>query len=89
MPAEWAGTRRMHAILAPGDSTMRALFLIAVAAILMAGFGLTLFSFARPITQQIADSGKRTSGDVSQTRGTAELPMQKIHDMSVVFSHDD
>ena len=68
---------------------MRALFVVAVAAILMAGFGLTLFSFARPITQQIADSGKGTSRDVSQAHGTAQLPIQRVHDMSVVFSQDD
>jgi hypothetical protein len=68
---------------------MRVLFVIAVAAILMAGFGVTLFSFARPIADGIANSGKSRSGDVSQARGPAQLPLQKIHDMSVVFSRGD
>jgi hypothetical protein len=68
---------------------MRVLFVIAVVAILMTGFGVTLFSFARPIAQGSADSGKSTGRDVLQTLGTAELPTQKIHDMSVVFSRGD
>jgi hypothetical protein len=68
---------------------MRALFVIAVTAILMTGFGVTLFSFARPTSQRIEDSNKGAGKGVSQTRGAAELPIQKIHDMSIVFSHDD
>jgi hypothetical protein len=65
---------------------MRALFVIAVTAILITAFGSTLFSFARPIAPGIADSGEGTGRDVAQPLGAAELPMQTIHDMSVVFS---
>jgi hypothetical protein len=72
-----------------GTLTMRALFVIAVTLILMAGFGVSLFSFARPTAQGIADSGKGTGRGDSQTRGAVELPIQKVHDMSVVFSRDD
>lgn len=65
---------------------MRALFVIAVTAILIAGFAATLFPF--PTAHGIVGV-KDPTGDVSQTRETAELPIQKIHDMSVVFSGDD
>ena len=68
---------------------MRWHFVIAVAAILLAGFGLTLVSFSAPIARGIADVVKSPSRDASQMRGPAELPLQKIHDMSVVFSQDE
>ena len=68
---------------------MRALYVIAVTAILIAGFKMTVFSFAGPTAREIADGVKSPSGDVSQARGTAELPIQKIHDMSIVFSRED
>jgi hypothetical protein len=68
---------------------MRSHFVIAVAAILTAGFGLTLFALARPTGGEIADGVKSPSRNVSQTRGTTKLPIQKIHDMSVVFSQGD
>jgi hypothetical protein len=61
--------------------------MIAVTAILVARFGATLLSF--PTAPGIAAGIKRPTGDVSQARGTADLPIQKIHDMSVVFSWDD
>ncbi len=65
---------------------MRAVFVIAVTAILIAGLGVTRFSFAYPTAQAIAGTLKSPSPDVSQARGTAELPIQRIHDMSVVFA---
>ena len=68
---------------------MRALFVTTITIILIAGFGVTLFSFADPTAQGIADGVKSPSRDVSQTPGTAELPIQKIHDMSVVFSRKE
>jgi hypothetical protein len=55
----------------------------------MAGFGVTLFSLSRPTAEGIADGFKSPSRDVSQTRETAQLPIQKIHDMTVVFSQGD
>jgi hypothetical protein len=66
---------------------MRALFVIAVIAILIAGFGATLLSF--PPAQGIAESIKNHTSDSSHALRTAEPPIQKIHDMSVVFSGDD
>ena len=66
---------------------MRALFVIAVTAILIGGFGATLLSF--PTAQGIAEGIAGPTSDVSQARRTADLPIQKIHDMSVVFSRDD
>jgi hypothetical protein len=68
---------------------MRSHHVIAVAAILIAGFGLTLFSFSGPTAQGIAAGIKSSSRDVAQTRGAADLPLQKIYDMSVVFSQGD
>jgi hypothetical protein len=68
---------------------MRSHLAIAIAAILIAGFGVTLFSFAPPVAQGNADGIKSPSRDASQTRGTAELPIQKIHDMTFVFSRED
>jgi hypothetical protein len=86
MPAEWAGSPSLHASFArPGRFTMRAHFVIAITAILIAGFVVTLSSFSRPT----ADGVKSPSRDVSQTREPAQLPIQKIHDMSVVFSQSD
>ena len=69
---------------------MRSHRVIAVAAILIAGSGMTLFSYSRPIAEGIAQAAsKAPSRDVSQTRGTDQLPIQKIHDMTVVFSQGD
>ena len=64
---------------------MRSDRVVAVAAILIAGFGVTLFFVARPIAERTADGVT----NVSQTRATAQLPIQKIHDMIVVFSQGD
>jgi len=68
---------------------MRWHFVIAAAAILLAGFGLTLIAFLHPIAEGIAGGVKSFSSDASQTRGTAQLLIQKIHDMTVVFSQGD
>ena len=68
---------------------MRALVVIAVTAILITAFGLTPFSFARPIAPGIADIREGTGRDVAQPLRAAELPIQKIHDMNVVFSRGD
>ena len=65
---------------------MRAPLVIAVTVILVAGFAATLLPF--PTVHGIVGV-KDPIGDVSQARGTTELPIQKIHDMSVVFSEDD
>lgn len=73
----------------PGSFSTRSHRAIAVAAFAMAGFGVTLFSLSRPTAEGIADGFKSPSRDVSQTRETAQLPIQKIHDMTVVFSQGD
>lgn len=64
---------------------MRSHRAIAVAAILIAAFGVTLVSFSRPSAEGIAGGVKSPNRDVSQARGTGALPTQKIHDMTVVF----
>jgi hypothetical protein len=86
MPAKQAETPSLHASFArPGRFTMRPHSVIATTAILIAGFGVTLFSFSRPTAEGV----KSPSRDISQTREPAQLPIQKIHDMSVVFSQGD
>lgn len=68
---------------------MRSHRVIAVAAILIAAFGVTLVSFSRPGAKGIAGGTKNPSQNVSQARGTGALPTQKIHDMTVIFSQND
>jgi hypothetical protein len=68
---------------------MRSRRVIAVATILIAGFGVTLFSLSRPTAQGIADIARSSSMNGSQAHGPAQLPVQKMHDMSVVFSQGD
>jgi hypothetical protein len=86
MPAKRAETPSLHANFARrGRFTMRAHSVIVITAILIAGFGVTLSSFSHPT----ADGVKSPSWHVSQTREPAQLPIQKIHDMSVVFSQSD
>jgi hypothetical protein len=68
---------------------MRSHRVSAVAAILIAGFGVTLFSFSRPIAAGITHGVESPSLDISQPRGADQLPIQKIHDMTVVFSQGD
>lgn len=52
---------------------MRALFVIAVTAILIGGFGATLLSF--PTAQGIAEGIAGPTSDASQARRTADLPI--------------
>jgi hypothetical protein len=68
---------------------MRSYCAIAVATILIAGLGVTLSSFPPPIAQGIAHPAISPSSDASQASGASRLPIQKMHDMSVVFSRED
>jgi hypothetical protein len=60
--------------------------IVTVAAILVV-FGLTLIFFSAPITVADASIVGRGSMDISEMqRGITNLPVEKIHDMTFVFS---
>ena len=60
--------------------------IVTVAAILVV-FGLTLIFFSAPITVADASVVGRGSMDISEMqRGITNLPVEKIHDMTFVFS---
>jgi predicted acyltransferase len=65
---------------------MRARLAIAIAAVLLVGFGLKLIFFSAPIAE--ADAGfKRVSMDISAMhRNIMDLPVEKIDDMTFVSS---
>jgi hypothetical protein len=67
---------------------MRSLPVIAIATVILAGFGVKLAFFSAP--KAVADLGstKSVSVDASQA-GTKKLPVQKIHDMTFVFADGD
>jgi hypothetical protein len=60
--------------------------IVTVAAILVV-FGLTLISFSAPITVADASVVQRGSVDISEMQRTIKnLPVEKVHDMTFVFS---
>ena len=69
---------------------MRAHHAIGIVAVILVGFGLKLLFFSAPIAE--ADLlGVRSMGmDISQMyQNNKNLPEQKIHDMTFVFSEVD
>jgi hypothetical protein len=70
-------------------ATMRAHHAIAIAAVLLVGFGLKLVFFSAPAGADVA-SVKNVGVDVSQMhRNIKNLPAEKFHDMTFVFSEGD
>ncbi|HWN76870.1 MAG TPA: hypothetical protein VNN81_03100 [Bradyrhizobium sp.] len=60
--------------------------MVTVAAILVV-FGLTLIFFSAPITVADASVVQRGSVDISEMQRTIKnLPVEKVHDMTFVFS---
>ena len=60
---------------------------IAIVSAIVAVFGLTLIFFSAPITVADASVLKRGSMDISEMqRSIRNLPVEKIHDMTFVFS---
>jgi hypothetical protein len=60
--------------------------IVTVAAILVV-FGLTLIFFSAPITVADASVVQRGSVDISEMQRTIKnLPVEKVHDMTFVFS---
>ena len=67
---------------------MRAHHAIAIVAIVLIGFGLKLTFFSAPPAE--ADVRSVESIDVSQMhQNIKNLPTQKVHDMTFVFSEGD
>jgi hypothetical protein len=69
---------------------MRAHHAIAIVAIVLIGFGLKLAFFSAPTAEADALSVESLRIDVFQLqRNIKNLPEQKMHDMTFVFSESD
>ena len=69
---------------------MRSHHIIAIAIVLVAGFGMKLFFFSAPTTEAYARLVESVRMNVSQVHPNIKnLPEQKMHDMTFVFSHGD
>ena len=67
---------------------MRAHHAIAVVTVTLVGFGLKLTLFPGPIAAADVGPTKRVSLDVSQMhQHIKNLPVEKFHDMTFVFSN--
>jgi hypothetical protein len=69
---------------------MRAHHVIAIVAAILVGFGLKLIFFSAPIAEADVGSVKSVSMDISEMhQNIKNLPVEKFHDMSFVFSEGD
>jgi len=68
---------------------MRSSYFIAIATVLAVGFGVKLFYFSSPIAEANVDAAKSFRMDVSKMHVSTMLPMQKAHDMTLVFADGD
>jgi hypothetical protein len=72
------------------SSPMRAHHVIAVVAVILVGFGVKLIFFTPQTAEADSRSIKSMAVDVSQLhQNVRNLPVQKFHDMSVVFPDGD
>jgi hypothetical protein len=71
-------------------TVMRAHHVIAIVAVILVGVGVKLTFFAAPTAEAESLFVKSVSLDISQMhQNTKNLPVQKLHDMSFVFSDGD
>jgi hypothetical protein len=66
--------------------------IIAAVAVVLVGFGVKLIFFSEPTAEAKLLSVKSVSMDISEIHrntNTKTLPVQKIHDMTFVFSDGD
>ena len=64
--------------------------IITAVAVILIGFGVKLTFFWAPTAEANLLSVKSVSMDISEVqRSTKNLPVQKIHDMTFVFSDGD
>jgi hypothetical protein len=69
---------------------MRAHHAIGIVAVILAGFGLKLLFFLAPIAEADLLGVRSVGMDISQMhQNNKNLPEQKIHDMTFVFSEVD
>ena len=68
---------------------MRSRHLIAIAIILAVGFSLKPLFLSSPAAVAQVDDVKTAGIEVSKVQLDAKLPLQPIHDMSLVFSNGD
>ena len=69
---------------------MRAHHAIGIVAVILVGFGLKVLFFSAPIAEADLRSVRSVGMDISQMhQKNKNLPEQKIHDMTFVFSGDD
>jgi hypothetical protein len=67
---------------------MRAHPIIAVVSIILIGVGVKLTFFSAPVASAVQDAARNVNIDAFQGK-TRNLPVQKIHDMTFVFSNED
>ena len=71
-------------------TVMRAHHVIAVVAVILVGVGVKLIFFTAPTAEADSLSIKSVGVDVSQLhQNVKNLPVQKFHDMSLVFPGGD
>jgi hypothetical protein len=69
---------------------MRAHHAIGIVAVILVGFGLKLLFFPAPIAEADLLGVRSVGMDISQMhQNNKNLPEQKIHDMTFVFSEVD
>ena len=69
---------------------MRAHHAIGIVAVILVGFGLKLLFFPAPIAEADLLGVRSVGMDISQMhQNNKNLPKQKIHDMTFVFSEVD
>jgi predicted acyltransferase len=69
---------------------MRVHHAIAIAAVILAGFGLTLFFLPFPAAEADAGVNRGVSVHISQMQENIKnLPAAKVHDMTFIFSEGD
>jgi hypothetical protein len=67
---------------------MRARHVMAVVTVILVGFGLKLTFFSGPIAVADVGSVKSVSVDISEMhQNIKNLPVEKLHDMTFVFSN--
>lgn len=75
------------------EAFMRAHHAIAVVAVILISFGVKMFFFSAPTAEANIHAGPSASMDVLQLHvdhpNRNNLPLQKLHDMSFVFSDRD
>jgi hypothetical protein len=89
MPVRTGRGRLKPASFVNEDGSMRSHHIIAIAIVLVVGFGVARFFLSSPTAEANVDTLERFSMDISKMHANTNLPDEKIHDMTFVFSHGD